>query len=212
LKIIHFKLFLCALLLIPAVAHGSTILSENFETVTIGLGLTSAGQFTAINGTNIDVVGPGGGPAGAFAALCAAPESGNCLDMDGSGGLSQGQIQTGPITLNAGTTYLLSFDLIGSGRGVTTSTTVNFGPFSQTFVLPSGDVTDGIVVNQPVTVGSTTVTNLAFTSNTAGNIGALLDNVLITDSAVTPEPSTLTTILGPALLMAGVLLRRREKK
>jgi hypothetical protein len=212
LKIIHLKLFLCALLVIPAVAHASTILSENFEGVTIGLGLTSAGQFTATGGTNIDVVGPGAPPAGSFAALCAAPESGNCLDMDGSGGSSQGQIQSGPITLNAGTTYFLSFDLIGSGRGLTTSTTVNFGPFSQTFVLPSGDVTDGIVVNVPITVGSTTITTLEFTSNTAGNIGAVLDNVLVTDSAVTPEPSTLTTVLGPVLLMAGILLRRREKK
>lgn len=208
MKIIHLKLFLCVLLVVPAVTHASTILSEDFEGVPIGLTLTSAGVFTAINGTNIDVVGPGG----AFAALCAAPESGNCLDMDGSGGNSQGQIQSGPITLNAGTTYFLSFDLIGSGRGVDTSTTVNFGPFTQTFLLPSGDVTDGIVVNQAVTVGSTTTTNLQFISNTSGNIGAVLDDVLITDSAVTPEPSTLTTALGPALLMAGFLIRRREKK
>jgi len=210
LKLIYLKLSLCALLVASGIAQGSTILSENFDELTPTLAVTSAGAFTAINGTNVDIVGVSNG----FGALCAAPESGNCLDMDGSGGKSEGQIESGPITLNAGTTYFLSFDLIGSGRGVTTSTTVNFGPFSQTFVLPSGDVTDGIVVNAPITVGSTTTTNLVFTSNTAGNIGAVLDNVEITSgtASTVPEPSGLTTLLGPALLAAGVLIRRGRRK
>jgi len=211
LKPIYVKLHLCVLLFIPSLAHGATILlSEDFDELTATLGVTSAGAFTAINGTNVDVVGAGDG----FGALCAAPESGNCLDLDGSGGNPQGQIQSGPITLNPGTTYFLSFDLIGSGRGVTTSTTVNFGPYSQTFVLASGDVTSGIVVNQPITVGSTTIANLDFTSNTSGQIGAVLDNVEVTagTASTVPEPSGMALLTGPALLAAGVFARRLRRK
>jgi hypothetical protein len=57
--------------------HASPILTENFDELTPGLSLTSAGVFTAIGGTNIDVVG-----GGLFGGLCVAPESGNCVDME----------------------------------------------------------------------------------------------------------------------------------
>jgi len=209
LKLQYLKLSLCVLTLLPAVTRGATILSENFDTLTPQLTVTSAGAFTAIGGTNVDIVGPSNG----YGFLCAAPESGNCLDMDGSNGNSQGQIESASIILNPGTTYFLSFDLIGSGRGLTTSTTVSFGPFSQTFDLPSGDPTDGIVVNTPITVGSTTTTNLVFTSNTPGNVGAVLDDVLITSgtASTVPEPSALMMLTGPVLLAAGVLIRRRSR-
>jgi hypothetical protein len=209
LKLQYLKLSLSILTLLPAVTRGATILSENFDTLTPQLTVTSAGAFTAIGGTNVDIVGPSNG----YGFLCAAPESGNCLDMDGSNGNSQGQIESASIILNPGTTYFLSFDLIGSGRGLTTSTTVSFGPFSQTFDLPSGDTTDGIVVNTPITVGSTTTTNLVFTSNTPGNVGAVLDDVLITSgtASTVPEPSALMMLTGPVLLAAGVLIRRRSR-
>ncbi len=164
----------CTITVSPA---STVILQENFNELTPALGLTSAGVFTAINGTNVDVV---------TGSICATPESGNCVDLDGTGGNSQGDIESSPITLNAGTQYNLSFDLIGSQRGVTTSTTVNFGPYSQTFVLASNDDTDGIAT-VPVTVPSTTVTHLEFKSNTAGDVGALLDNVLITASTSGPQ-------------------------
>jgi hypothetical protein len=168
----------------------SVVLQENFDELTPSLSVTSAGVFTAINGTNVDLVG---GALDGF--LCASPESGNCLDLDGSGGNSQGDIETSPITLNSGTEYTLSFDLIGSQRGVTTSTTVNFGPYSQTFSLPSSDDTDGIV-SVPITVPSTTLTYLEFTSNTPGDIGALLDNVLIT-TGTPPSSQTIKQPLNP---------------
>lgn len=98
--------------------------------------------------------------------------------------------------------------LTGSGRGVTTSTTVTFRPYNQTFSLASGDTSSGVVANQLVTVPSNTLTNLAFRSNTAGNPGAVLDNVVITlrNLMGVPEPST--TLIGGALLGLGFLGRR----
>ena len=55
------------------------------------------------------------------------------------------QISSAMMTLAPGT-YTLSFDLIGSQRGLTTSTTVMLRSlFNQTFILDSSDVSSGIV-------------------------------------------------------------------
>jgi len=57
-----------------------------------------------------------------------APESGNVVDLDGTGGNPQGVLQSNSaISLSPGVNYYLSFDLIGSQRGIDTSTTVTLG-------------------------------------------------------------------------------------
>jgi len=188
-------------------AAGATLLNENFDELTPMLTATSVGAFSAIDGTNVDIVG-----GALFGSLCVAPESGNCIDLDGTGGNPQGILQTNtPITLSPGMDYLLSFDLIGSSRGNTTSTTVTFGPYSQTFSLASGDYASGIVTSQLVTVSSTTAANLTFTSNTPGEEGAVLDNVLITSSSATtaPEPAT-GWLIGSLLAAVGLGHRLRR--
>jgi len=176
-------------------------LFENFTTATVGLDVTTAGLFSTINGTNVDVVGGSN-----FGSLCSGPESGNCVDMAGSGGNPLGQLElTTPLNLAAGV-YDLSFDLIGSQRGQASSTTVKFGSYSQTFILASNDLTSGVVVNLPVTIAGG-LTQLEFINNGDGgnsNVGALLDNVSI-DSGTQSSPSPIPEPATLGLLATGLV-------
>ncbi len=187
---------------------GTILLNENFSSTTASLDVTSAGSFHTIYGTNVDVVSA---PSG-WASLVVAPESGNVVDMDGSGGNPQGILQSdSAYELMPGVNYYLSFDLVGSQRGNTTSTTVSFGNYDQTFTLASGDDTDGLVTNALVTVTTPTWSYLTFTSNTPGQMGALLDNIEISSATPTPEPSTLL-LLGSGFAMAALLFARGRRK
>jgi PEP-CTERM motif len=207
---LKYSLLAClpAFALITAPLHASIIFSENFDTAVNSLTVTQAGQFNTIAGTNVDVVGGSN-----YGFLCAGPESGNCVDLGGTGGNAFGNLVTS-MTLAAGT-YDLSFDLIGSQRGDTTSTTVNFGSYSQTFVLAGDNITSGIVINQVINVASAGTYQLQFLNNAYPgdnpNIGALLDNVTVSSVASpVPEPATLS-LLATGLIGAAGAIRRRFK-
>jgi hypothetical protein len=185
--------------------HATPLLNENFNELTPVLSATSVGAFSTIGGTNVDIVNNAMG----YGALCAGAESGNCIDLDGTGGNPIGQLRSNML-FSAGT-YLLSFDLVGNQRGSNSTTTVSFGNYDQTFALGSYDDLAGIVTNQQVTL--TSAGYLLFSSDGdtgGGQVGSVLDNVTVS-SAVTPEPSGLV-LLGTALSagMAVMTFRRRK--
>jgi hypothetical protein len=199
-------LTLSALFTVSLSIQAATIFSEDFETAIPGLGVVVAGQFTAINNSNVDVLGPGNTN---FGYECLSPESGQCVDLGGSASTANndGDLIATVIAPSAGV-YYLSFNLVGSSiqQSPATVTTVTLGSYSQSFVLPFMDAIDGIIISAPVTLlaGANTI-EIKNTDSGSYN-GSILDNVVVTDTP-TPEPVT-AALFGSALLLASAFRKR----
>ncbi len=202
---------------VPVIMHADTIFSENFDELTPALGVTSAGAFSAIDGTNIDILG-----GALYGFECLAPASGNCIDLGGSGGDPLGDFVSALISIPSAGTYFLSFDLIGNSINANnTSATVTLGGstdptmppgapilYQQSFTLTPQDTVDGVVSGALITVTTPGTYSLEFLNTTAGsdiNDGPILDNVLLANA--TPEPAT-GLLLGSALLAASLIRKR----
>ncbi|MFN3371119.1 MAG: PEPxxWA-CTERM sorting domain-containing protein [Sphingomonadaceae bacterium] len=216
-----------AALLVAGGANAATVLfSDDFEAETPRLAESSAlAQWEVIG--NVDIVGM----PNPFGITC----SGNCVDLDGTTG--PGRILSNDIAFSAGGVVRIQFDLSGSQRTMS-SDTFAFGAFfaggvdlagSQWFMPFTGAGSAGaqsgvggltwingipglwpfqtyFLEFRPLT-GGTLV--LSFLTDSSDNIGPLLDNVLVTQTAAIPEPATWAMLIAGFGLVGGALRRRR---
>ena len=178
-------------------AHAVTVFSDNFNADTNGLNQTIfVGGWTVANGT-VDLIGA---PPPFFDFI---PGNGHYVDLDGSTG-NAGEF-TKDLVLTGGVAYTASFQLAGSHRGSSETVDVSFGTTLATFTLASAD---GLGTQTLVFTPSATGTfSLTFANQGGDNVGALLDNVVVS----TPEPSTYALMLA-AIAGIGFGARRRTQR
>lgn len=185
-------------------AHAASVVFEdNFNANVAALNGTPAG-WSVTDGT-VDIVGPGD----RWGWLCAGSNN-TCIDLDGSS--NNAGILSKSISVTAGQTYTLSFDLAGNQRNhpipsSVDDVTVTFGSASQTLA--------GIVSAAPWQTHSLSFTaatsgsvSLSFANAGGDNGGAVLDNVRVT---AVPEPETYAMLLA-GLSLVGALARRKQSK
>ena len=193
-------LVLAGLLAGASAAQAVTVFSDDFNADTNGLNKTVfVGGWTVANGS-VDVIGS---PPPFFDLI---PGNGHYIDLDGSTG-NAGEF-TKLLSLTAGTTYTASFDLAGSRRGDTNIVDVSFGTALGTFTLGSAAplATQTLVF----TPGSSGDFALTFANRGGDNLGALLDNVVVSTPAI-PEPSTYALMFA-GLAGIGFFARRRTQR
>jgi hypothetical protein len=208
-------------------AQAQVMLSDDFNSESGGNSSLNYNGFV-----NWDVVGQVdlvGMPNG-FGITC----SGSCVDLDGSTG--PGRLRSkSAFAVTAGERWTLAFAISGSQRSVAndnisagfflensaTGTNLTgtggfaFAPFAGPF---SGDVASVSNIGGLTPFSVWSVSFDALTSGTvrfqigtasADNVGPLIDNVVISKTAVVPEPATMA-LLAVGLGALGVVARRRS--
>jgi MYXO-CTERM domain-containing protein len=195
-------------------AQSAVLLQDNFDSDSPSsvLNFNALVNWTVDNGT-IDYIRSGG-----FGIGCVGG-SGGCLDMDGSTGNAGRIVSRSTFGFGAGLTYTLSAMISGNQRGGA-SDTVTFGLLdATTLAVVDSLTTSALAPGAAFAMFSDSYTGLSgsyrlFFEGVGGdNIGAILDNVVFSDSssgASVSEPGTLA-LAGLALLAAGGLRRRNKR-
>lgn len=218
-----FLLATAALIAVPASA--STVLfSENFDSITTNqLGITTTVASMLVTG-GVDAVVPANGFG------ISAPST--VIDLDGTPGPGTVSSPTS-FTLLPGQTYTLSFVVGGAQRGSRSDSLVGSllfaTPFSGTigefgfFGSGSSNFSNLVSFSDSVAVAGTapylatgfTLTptvassfSFSLGTNSADNIGPLLDSVTLTQSAI-PEPASWAMLIAGFGLVGAVSRRRR---
>ena len=196
---------LSAFLLLLAATSGRANLVDNFNSENGGVGRLNYNSFanwTVANsspqGGTVDLIGNG------FFDLY--PGNGLYVDLLGTGNGVPGLFTTKE-TFAIGT-YTLSFDLAGSARGYNNHVDVSFGPYAQTFFLPSSQ--GYTLFSESVTL--TTPAQLSFQNVESGQEGAILDNVSVISSSSVPEPGSLVLACLGTFGVIGYGWRRKRVK
>jgi hypothetical protein len=174
---------------VSVAGHSQVVFADNFNADAVGLNAVPAGW--SVTGGTVDIIG-----SGFFDFL---PGNGNYIDLDGSSGAA-GLLSTSPLlSLNAGVTYSATFDLAGSQRGLFETGVVTFGTSTLNYAIASA--TGFSAYTLTFTPGTSGLYALSFQNTVPGDVGALLDNVVVSGPVVgaVPEPGTY------ALLIAGLL-------
>ena len=190
-------LLLAGLVAGASTAQAAVVFSDDFNADTLGLNYTGFVNGWTVSDGTVDLIGTG------FFDL--HPGNGNYVDLDGSTG--NAGVLTQSLSLTAGVTYTASFSLGGSNRGDTNLVDVMFGTSLSNFTLLSADP----LATQSIsfTPGSDGTYTLSFSNGGGDNLGAILDNVMVSTPAI-PEPETYALMLAGLGLMAAVARRRRK--
>lgn len=199
---------LASTLALSTSAGAATLFSDNFDGEVPGLNAVPS-QWSIVDGT-VDIIGSG--PNGSLFDLL--PGHGYYLDLDGSTN-NAALMSHGPLALNAGTVYTLSFLLAGSQRGDTNSMTYgmdwngdNVLDLFASVALPSEAPFTSFTLPfiAPIT---TTSARIIFNHAGGDNLGLLLDNVAL--STPVPEPETYAMLVAGFGLL-GFIARRRKRR
>lgn len=222
-------MFVFAALAIAANPGAAQVLfSQDFNSLPSGIPAASVPGFT-VTGT-VDVVKM----PNSFGISCTGG-TGGCLDLDGTPG--PGSMTTTSINYLAGRQLQLSFDMSGNQRDQSSDLfqwtfalaapsdiqgflctsgfvgcpapgnyfgVVSPGFYSETVAGSRGWLSYAMQFT-PTTAGSLTMT---FRTNSADNIGPLIDNVLVSQGAI-PEPSSWAMLIAGFGLVGAVSRRRR---
>ncbi len=217
-----------AAIALAAPASAGVVFSDTFDAEAGGNSALNYAGFANFSVTgNVDVV-----KSGEFGIVC----SGSCVDLDGSSG--PGSIQSlASFAFNAGDTIRLTGTLGGSQRSGASDSyffgfifggstnMLNYGAnFNAGDVIILPNVTTGNVTTSSSIAGTDpfgsysifftagTAGTLKFTigTNSADNVGPLLDDVKLSIDARVPEPAAWAMMLA-GFGLVGAAMRRREK-